>query len=215
MRLDELLGLQEMPMRINKELDDDNETPEDAFKVFFLTDKALKERGYTNNLMGKRDNVEVYLADDHETAIVGTRDVRHDGEEGFQVIGQLLFKLSLKLGSKETMRLSREILQVDLVEVAKQTKMAGLGTFLYHSLIDKGYTIISDNKQYRGGEELWKKIARSHASNEVVYLLDHGKFVMDGDKPIEYDGKNVPDDDIWSETDKLKQFMLLVYTKKQ
>jgi len=209
MRLDELL-LTEMPMLSNREMDDDPDA--EPFSVYFMTNKALEERKY--RLMGKQDNVEVYLDDDHDTAIIGTRGQRHDGEDGVQVIGQLLFKLSLQLGTEERREFSPNVLQVDLVQVAKQTKFAGLGTFLYHSLVSKGYTIISDTKQFKGGAELWKKIARSHASNEVVMILDHGHLKMDGDEPFYYDGKNLPDDEIWAEEDKLKKFVLLVYTRK-
>jgi hypothetical protein len=211
MRLDELLQLKEMPGLVKKELDDD-EGEHEEFNVYFMSNSALENRKY--KLIARQDDTEVYLEDGNDTAIIGTRGVRHDGEDGIHVVGQLLFKLSLKLGSKERQEFGPNVLQVDLVNVAKKIKMQGLGTFLYHSLVAKGYTIISDNKQYEGGQALWKKIARSHASNEMVLLLDHGQLVMKDGKPIEYDGTNVPDDEIWSETDQLKKFMLLVYTRK-
>jgi hypothetical protein len=209
MRLDELLQLKEMPGLTKKELDDD---PDEQFDVYFMSNSALESRKY--QLIAKKENTEVYLEDGNDTAIIGTRGVRHDGEDGIHVVGQLLFKLRLHLGSKEKQTFGPNVLQVDLVNVAKKIKMQGLGTFLYHSLVAKGYTIISDNRQYEGGQALWKKIARSHASNEMVLLLDHGQLIMKDGQPVQYDGENVPDDDIWSETDKLKEYVLLVYTRK-
>jgi len=210
MKLEELY-LNEMPHRSRAELADTEE--EGPMEPFFSSNDALKERGY--KLVAKRGDVEVQLTNDLETAIIGTRQKRHDGTDGIMIFGQLLFKLTLKIGA-DVKPLMDKILQVDLVEVARQNKFEGLGTFLYSSLVQDGYTIISDTLQYEGGYKLWKKIARSHLANEAVYILDHGHLILDKDgKPVLYDGENVPEEEIWSDNSDLKKFVLLVYTKKK
>lgn len=208
MRLDELL-LKEMPLKINQEMDDDPDTI--PFTTFFRTTASMRE---VFTLIAEHDNLIVYLKHDKSTAFIGTPDTRHDGAKGVLILGQLLFKSTLNLGSLEKQTFSPNVLQVELVMVNDRLKRAGVGTFLYSSLVRKGYTIISDNKQYDGGQALWQKIARSHASNEAVYVLDHGKLMLKDGQPIEYDGSNIPADELWSETDKLKQYILFVYTRK-
>jgi hypothetical protein len=209
MRLEEFL-LKEMPQRTQKELADVED--EEPMEPFFSTNEALQKRGY--ELVGHRGSTEVLITKDRETAIIGNRQKRgQDGAEGIMIYGQLIFKTKLKLGV-DVKDVTDKVLQVDVVEVARQAKMEGLGTFLYSSLVQAGYSIITDTLHYEGGYKLWKKISRAHKANEVVYILDHGKLMLDDQgKPIEYDGENVPEDQIWSD-DELKKFVLLLYTKK-
>lgn len=209
MKLHELL-LKEMPRRNNSEMEDS--IADETVEPFYTTQRTLNERKY--KVIAKRGNVEVILKDDLTTAMVGSRQKRHDGEDGVLIYGQLMFKDKLKIGA-DVKPLINKVLQVDIVEVARQNKFEGLGSFLYSSLVQDGYTIISDTLHYKGGYKLWKKLARSHLSNEAVYILDHGHLLMDGDKPIEYDGNNIPEDQIWSDGSDLKKFVLLVYTKKR
>jgi len=216
MKLHELL--KEMPRLTNKELDDvspEDGEPAEPMEPFFVTDKTIKDRGY--DVIGKRENVVVLLKNDHETALIGTKQERHDGEPGVLVYGQVMFKLGLKLGPGVDTKqfLNQKVLQVDIVEVVRKAKFEGLGTFLYSCLVQKGFTVISDTLQFKGGKALWKKIARSHLSNEMVMIMDHGDIKMTDDgKPIAYDGSNIPDSDIWSEAKGEKDYVLLVYTKK-
>lgn len=207
MLLSELLLLKEMPTRNKTEL----VNKEGGIEPFFATQEMMDKRGY--KLIAKRANIEVVLKDDLSTAMIGAREKRHDGADGLLVFGQLVFKDRIKIDAKES-RLMHKVLQISIVEIARASKMKNLGSFLYSSLVQNGYTIISDGLQYEGGYQLWKKLARSHLPNEVVYIMDHGHLMQDENKqPIEYDGSNIPDEQIWSD-DSLKRFVLLVYTKK-
>lgn len=211
MLLKELILLKEMPRRNRGELSADDDE-KGKIEPFFASQKMMDERGYKT--IAKRDNVEVVLKDDLSIAMIGTRFKRFDGQEGILIFGQLIFKDRLKIDAKDS-RLMNKVLQVSVVEVVRESKMKNLGSFLYSSLVQEGYTILSDNLQYEGGYQLWKKLARSHLPNEVVYIMDHGRLMLDDKgQPVEYDGTNIPDEKIWSENDNLKNYVLLVYTKK-
>lgn len=214
MKLEELLILKEMPQRKRTEIADDPDAQtSEPMEPFFITVDALKQREY--ELVGKKGNFEVMIRKPHDTALIGSRRNRKmDGKEGLMIYGQLIFKNKLKLGV-DVQQVVHKVLQVDIVEVAEEMKQEGLGTFLYSSLVQDGFSIISDTLHYEGGYKLWKKLARSHRSDEAVYILDHGQLMMGEDgKPIEYDGENVPEEQIWSD-DELKKFVLLLYTKKR
>lgn len=203
--------LQEMPRLSRNEMDDGQLQVE----VFFLTDANIKNLGYTS--VGKRADVEVMLKKDLTTAIVGTRQKRHDGVDGILVYGQIIFKEDLVLSNKTLQKFAKphNILQIELVEIARENKFAGLASFMYSSIVQAGYTVISDTLQFKGGAELWKKIARSHLPNEAVWLIDHGDVTLDADgKPVEYDGKNMPDSEIWSLDDDSKKYLLFVYSRR-
>ena len=203
MKLKQLL---KSPIFIPKEMGD-----EDKMTPFFITDERLTER---YKLLATKDEVEVYLNKDRSSACVGLRSKRHDGRSGIKIYGDLQFKDHLCLRYQIDQFGKAKILQVNLVSVVDESKFMGLGSFLYSSIVKAGNVIISDNKQFIGGKELWKKIGRSHLSNEVVYLIDKGNVMIDDKgKPIEYDGENVPDNKIWSE-DKQKEFVLFLYKNK-
>jgi hypothetical protein len=209
MKIEDLFekNLQEMPMLINKELDDGEE-----FSPFFITDENIKKQDY--KLLNRDGNVVVYMSQNN-SALVGFEAARKDGVEGVNIVGQVIFKDHLDINSdNEFFHQNKNILQIDLVNVAKQTKLKGLGTFLYASLIKSGYIIISDTKQYLGGQALWKKLARSSgALNALVLIMTDGILHTEDEKPIIYDGKNIPDKDLWSETAE-KRHTLLLFTSK-
>lgn len=87
------------------------------------------------------------------------------------------------------------------------------------SLIEFGYVLISYHTQYIGGKKLWEKLAKlSEASHFDVYVIDNGNVVMDGDKPLKYNGKNLADEKIWKAPAKnakeATRYVLLMLKKK-
>lgn len=206
-----LSDLYEMPMFTNKEMSVDDDEVE-LTTPFFITDARLTEK---YNKLATKDNVEVYLQKDLSMACIGVREKRHDNQSGILLFGSLQLKSEPRLGfSISALEVAaRKILQIDLVTVVKQATFMGLGTFLYSSIVQAGYTIISDNHQFIGGKELWQKIGRSHLGNEVVYVIDKGHVLAKDSVPIEYNGKNIPEDEIWSE-DEQKKYVLFLYKKR-
>lgn len=199
--------LSEMPVVINAELTDTGDEP---FSVFFMSEDTMKRRGYRE--IGQKDKVHIMLGKNNKTCIAGFEDVRYDGTSGFKVLGMLEFKQKLNLGIPVSD--NGHVVQVELVEVSDQFKELGLGSFMYHCVVQAGLTLVSDNQQYLGGQALWRKIARSHSASEVVYVMQMGEMLTaENGQPIEYDGKNIPDSEIWS-ADATHKLTLLIYTKR-
>ncbi|RRC10351.1 hypothetical protein EIA17_25080, partial [Escherichia coli] len=77
----------------------------------------------------------------------------------------------------------------------------GLATFVYETIVTKaGVVLLSDNEQYEGGKALWHHIAR-RSTNLKVFILDTDSaryYPFDGER-ISYDGKSIPESEIWSE----------------
>ena len=73
-----------------------------------------------------------------------------------------------------------------------------IASFAYSSLVQGGYTIVSDNIKFIGGKALWKKIARTKLPNEVLYISHRNNFLLnDNGNPIDYNGINIEDSKIW------------------
>ena len=204
MKLKQLL---EMPQFYNHEMTSDDG---DMMTPFFITDERMQERC---TVIARKDNVVVAIAKDLGNAMLGVTTARHDGKTGVMSYGNIIFKGQYKLGTAaNSIQLqSQQVLQISVVTVIKDDKFKGLGSFMYSSLVQAGFTIISDNQHFVGGKELWKKLSRSHLANEVVYLINRGAVVLDeAGKPLEYNGTNLPDDKIWSSDEQLK-YILFVY----
>jgi hypothetical protein len=200
MRLDQILNenlLKEMPY-----------APEDAdgkpkklqmdtssFDHFF-SDRTLADEF---KLVKDDPNYVVYIRQDHSGAFIGKRGTRPaDNVAGAAVYVTLDFKEQMISNSNPGLKLPGAV-QVDLV-VANDPKMArgGYGAMLYVALVEMGLTIISDNTQYQGGAELWKKLAAG-ARGYVINVIVDGVPMPDANgKPFVYNGSNLPDDKLWS-----------------
>lgn len=195
--------LTEMPVLFKQELKLDDE---EKFSVFFLTDQNIDRLKY--KIIGKKNNVTAFLKESKSIAIVGVKETRHDGASGYRILGQIEFKKP-NLGVEIPNHQDTNLLQISLVEVTDEFRSLGLGSFLYHCLVKSGFSVISDNAQYSGGKALWMKIVKSKLSNEAVYIIDKGEMLSDEDgNPIEYDGKNIPEERIWGDR---HHHVLLVY----
>lgn len=140
-----------------------------------------------------QDTVIVGLSNDEMVGIVGL--IRKDDPETIKTIVALEFYGITDLGEAG----EHPALQVELVLATDDSIGFGYGYLLYKSILNNGYTIVSDETQYKGGKALWQKIVRKAASDlHNVYIMQNGKYMRDAaGKPIVYDGSNISDDTIW------------------
>jgi len=203
-----LSQLFEMPQLTDRELDGEKDGVE-PMKPFVITTQRYMER---YDQLAQDGNVVVAISKTHNSAIIATKTIRHDKADGFNIVGILELKENPQLGFPvdPTYLKQRKMLQVNLVTVADEARFMGVGSFLYSSLAQAGFTVISDTHQFKGGKELWKKLARARRKDEVVYILNKGKILTDEHGPIEYNGENIPDNEIWS-SDEQHKYVLLIY----
>lgn len=112
---------------------------------------------------------------------------------------------------------TKRLFQVDLVEVSPEIEGQSLATSVYRYLVNQNSTIISDNHQYKGGKSIWKKLAKESDLKVTIYNSELSEFILDSyDKPIIYDGNNIPDNIIWSDqwNSKVSENILLVLNKR-
>jgi hypothetical protein len=86
---------------------------------------------------------------------------------------------------------------------------------VYKMLVDSGFTLLSDESQYDPAQALWKKLGSD--KNYTVYVADtdHGLFKDQDGTPVEYNGRNIPDSDIWTQgSDFNGQYRILILKSK-
>lgn len=201
MRLEQLLKqhmLSEMPYAPEDQFGQPAELKMDTSDfTHFYSDRTLND---LFTLVEDDPRFVVYLRKDHYGAFIGQRGKRKgDNVPGATVLITLDFKEQMISNSNPSLSLPGAV-QVDLVIVndAQQAR-GGFGTQLYKSLVTKlGLSIISDNTQYKGGKELWKRLASSQ-QGYIINIIEDGKVRMGEDgKPFVYNGTNLPDDELWS-----------------
>jgi hypothetical protein len=141
---------------------------------------------------------------DKTLAIIGDVKTRRDGKTSLEISAEIKFHASPELGNASAHHdLPENSIQVDTVLTVAKNQSRGLAYKLYKMLLDRGYTVVSDNIQYIGGRKLWEKILRQSAmDHHNVFILQNGKYLRDANgAPLVYDGVNISADDIWS-TDK-------------
>jgi len=199
-----ILEPKELPHFITKREFYSDDTIDRDFKILF--DEKLSIRG----------NIVILIRNDNTSAVIGKRGLRpNDKKSGIFIFGQLEFKFPVNIHDTIIPKANPRILQVDGVEITREMKTKGYGYFLYFTLIKSGYSIISDNVQYLGGQALWKKIAKESKFNIYkVYVLDNGTLRKDGDgKLVYYDGSTIKDSNLWStNNDKVHTLFLATTT---
>lgn len=166
----------------------------------FLSERTLAEEWKLLKAETKEPAYSVYVNNDHNQAVIGRMGHRDsDGSLGMSIVVTADFKEQV-LSHDESVQPLKGALQIDLV-VANRPEEAryGYGTKLYFAMAEAGITIISDNTQYKGGAQLWKNLARSNRAQFVVNVIENGQLMLDANnKPVEYDGTNIPDAELWS-----------------
>lgn len=196
MKLSELLEM--APVLKNSEADTL------SLHQLFLTDEAM-ERDFSiigKISIGGNDYI-IALRNSGAIAVIGKTGKRKlDEKPGIEIIGDVKFKHNQTISGLKSFPADDKILQVNTVVVEPSFRTFGFGFYIYLTLAKAGYMIVSDNTQYIGGKALWKKIAAKVLKDDyAVYVLDHGEVRLDdkGD-PIVYDGSNIDDAELWSES---------------
>lgn len=94
-------------------------------------------------------------------------------------------------------------LKVQRVYTVKEFRNNYVAGYLFALLAKNGHTIISDEVEYLGGKELWKKLARQAELKHYkirIFNQRTGEFLTDSNKEIiEYNGENINEAIIWKE----------------
>lgn len=190
-----LQDLFEMPNYINKEMP--------VLKTNFRPSYSITTIDREFIIIGKYtiSNIEywVLLKTDKSFAVLGKIGSISD-EVRLLVIAKLDLKPTLDLSwEKEFDIEAQNVIQVDGVEVLDASeKMQGFGSLFYKSLAKYGYVLISDTTQYKGGLELWKKLAKTASKDNLkVHIIQDGEPLMSGSEALNYNGTNYPDEKIW------------------
>lgn len=94
----------------------------------------------------------------------------------------------------------KKILQGSRIVLKPDLRNFNIASQVYKRLINRGYAIISDDTHYEPARALWLKLAKNSGNEYNVMLcdVDHGPLKdMDG-KTINYDGSNVPLEQVWT-----------------
>ena len=183
-------------------------------KPTFITDADLAK---DYDIIAQRDKVVIAIKKGNGKGglkvIAGELVTLRYGLTGITQYGTMTFDTidMLKAVESNLPPFTPKLIQVATAVVHKTDHLKGIGSLLYTSLVQAGFTIVSDIYQFIGAKHLWKKLGRTHSVDEVIHIYNCGKVVVDANgKPIDYDGSNVPDANIWSSDDEHEN-MLLAY----
>lgn len=210
MKLQELL-LTEMPAFSNKEM-----PPHPEQLTHFYSDDTIAAEWIP--FTAWPDGYQVFMHKNHTTAFIGIKSRRQREPEdvpGWDALVTAEFKIPQDLSSNGVQLPGA--LQIDIVEAhSDAARRFGLGTRLYWGIADAGITVISDNKQYKGGKALWIKLARDQGSKYIVNVIQDGNVMMDkNNQPLVWDGSNVDETDLWNPSIKSAQFYTLFILRKR
>jgi hypothetical protein len=172
------------------------------FRPFVSMDTINREyRIIAKGVVPTGEEYFVIMRKHNDQAIIGIPGFREPTKKpGIEVMGNMTLKHTTQISGNQPFNLGTNVIQVDGVRVGNTAKYQGWGFYLYLTLAKCGYVVVSDNKQYIGGKELWKKIARELIhDNYKVYVIDSGVVRVGADgTPIVYDGHNIDDAELWS-----------------
>lgn len=188
--------------------------------VYFASEKTLKSdyfpiKNFTLDEDTKKYSV--FLKKNLSKAIIGFINYRDSIDDvGLSIIGWIDFKQDINISFDRVIKYDKtKVLRVDGVEIQDSEKKNGFGFLLYLYLIQAGFIIISDNYQYIGGKEIWKKIIRkSKLNNFVVYVIENGKLMMKDDKIKIIQSDDIENENIFWSEDSSKLYTLFLAKKK-
>lgn len=130
------------------------------------------------------------------------------------------FFIYLSLSRKQTIepvvpaQLSNDYFQVSMVNVDAKQAMSGVARAFY-TFIAAHYDIISDQEQFKCAKSLWNSLARNDIVN--VYVFDCAKrdyYRDDKGVIVKYNGQNIPENQIWGQTQHHYKMLLVATTKE-
>jgi hypothetical protein len=205
-----LQDLFEMPLFIDKEFP--------TLKNSRMLSANTIEDDYDVLWTGKRNeaSISVIMKKNKSVAFIGHLVERTDKVICLQLDGGLEFKDRKDFSWMHDIKVeARNALQIDGIQLEESFQKQGLASLLYLEIVRYGYVLISDTTQYRGGRKLWESLAKRQEDQGVkIYVVDNGKVILDdANEPLEYDGSNIPADQIWSTSTNIedsKKHVLLV-----
>lgn len=107
------------------------------------------------------------------------------------------------------------LIQVDKVAITPAKGNLGIMSSVYKMLVDSGFTLVSDVTQYDPAQALWRKLTSDKNYTVCVADTDYGLFKDEDGTPVEYNGRNMPDSDIWTQgSDFGGQYRMLILKAK-
>jgi len=83
------------------------------------------------------------------------------------------------------MKMLKKVVAEKLVAFSKDHRGKGLGTKVYHTILNQGFSIVSDEFHKIGGKALWKSIIRKALSwDAYVYLMRNGEVIRENGEPV-------------------------------
>lgn len=160
--------------------------------------------------IGSVSDLPVFLDHSHTHAIVFDPSVETS-------TGRLLQVFRVTFKKTHTLKFAhafKNILQIAKVAIDKSYGSQGTAQAVYQILVDRGFTIISDDTQFEPAQALWKRLASAPMYKVYVADVEHGVFKDDDGNEIIYNSKNIPDQDIWSiGSDYSGEYRVLILTK--
>lgn len=196
-----LRNINEMPLLRNKTIDPSEYIETEYKPTSYITNGRL-DREFTN--IGKDGDIFFYIRNNEKLALAC---VYNKKIKEYHIIWRVSFRpVSIRLPSG-----IHNVLQID--NTATNPSYIGVASQGYIALMKNGYILLSDDTHYLGGQGLWKKVARLSKDYKIfvrILNIKENEFLKDRNgNIINYDGLNVPDEDIWKEVDAGKYYILV------
>lgn len=152
-----------------------------------------------NFITVKQDIYDLYVSKNHPYYIIGKFYKETVNEDRFATIFELTFKINRHFKSKQK-QLQGDVITIDTVHTADDFIGNKIAQTVYTHLLKK-FIIISDQLQYEGAVNLWKRLI----SNNVVYIYD----ILE-DKIISKVTPNTSESQIWSNDSSKRRIRLVM-----
>lgn len=139
------------------------------------------------------------------------------GEDSNKIIFELSFKREITL-KKRPQELGTSVIQVSSAFTDKAYRNRAIAAQAYRALIDEGFVVLSDCDQFIPGKNLWERLSKDakHYGLQVNIINIHGEFMRDDSLAIvDFDGTNIPEDDIWSNNIHESRDQILLVLRKR
>jgi len=196
---DFIQSLVEAPQRIR------NNAPFEELSYKMLSNKSkrmtddfdlVKKNWFTS----KEDSFDLYVSQTHKYFILGRFYKATETEERFGTIFELTFKMVPNFRSSQK-QFNKEVIVIETVHTAEDYRKNKIAQTFYEEILSN-YIVISDQLQYEGAVNLWKKLIE----NNKVYTYD----IID-DKIISKVTPNTPESHIWSDTKSKRRIRLVMF----
>lgn len=153
-----------------------------------------------NFITVKNEAIDLYVAKDHPFYRLGKFYKETETEIRFAVIFELTFRLNSNFQSKQKQLAGKDVIVIETVHTSKDYRNSGIAQKFYETILSK-FVIISDQLQYEGAVNLWKRLI----ANNNVFIYD----ILE-DKIISKVTSNTPETHIWSDDSSKRRIRLIM-----